>query len=180
MDWKLIRAVVRTTRARIIHLRNDHKALLARIEAAVHARFAELAAHPELSSQAASSASARYTDNAASSRDTTITSPTQPSTSQPPFARVNSVTPSSPAETAGLQVGDRITKFGDADWLNHEKLARVAQVVQRNEGRQIAVSLIRGVEVGATGEMGSRLTLSLTPRRDWGGRGSLGCHLIPL
>ena len=51
-----------------------------------------------------------------------------------PFAKVNSVAPGSPADHAGLKAGDRIRKFGDVDWLNHEKLGKVAETVQRNQG----------------------------------------------
>ena len=51
-----------------------------------------------------------------------------------PFAKVNSVVTGSPADGAGLKAGDEIRQFGDIDWLNHEKLARVAETVQRNQG----------------------------------------------
>ena len=51
-----------------------------------------------------------------------------------PFAKVNSVVAASPAETAGLKVGDRIRRFGNVNWINHEKLSKVAEVVQRNQG----------------------------------------------
>ena len=51
-----------------------------------------------------------------------------------PFARVNSVADGSPAFTAGLKPGDGIRSFGDVNWMNHENLKRVAEVVQRNEG----------------------------------------------
>ena len=50
------------------------------------------------------------------------------------FAKVNTVELLSPAQQAGLRVGDRIEKFGDADWLNNEKLSKVAQIVSQNEG----------------------------------------------
>ena len=50
------------------------------------------------------------------------------------FARVNSVMAGSPADQAGLKAGDEVISFGDVNWLNHEKLARVARAVQRNEG----------------------------------------------
>ena len=49
------------------------------------------------------------------------------------FAKVNSVEPNSPAQRAGLRPGDRIEKFGDANWLNHDKLSKVAQIVSQNE-----------------------------------------------
>ena len=51
-----------------------------------------------------------------------------------PFAKVNSVVSGSPADHAGLRAGDRIRKFGDINWLNHEKLSKVAETVQRNQG----------------------------------------------
>jgi C-terminal processing protease CtpA/Prc len=51
-----------------------------------------------------------------------------------PFAKVNSVVPGSPAESAGLKVGDNITKFGWVDWTNHDKLSKVAEAVTQNEG----------------------------------------------
>jgi 26S proteasome non-ATPase regulatory subunit 9 len=51
-----------------------------------------------------------------------------------PFAKVNSVVPGSPADSAGLKAGDSITKFGWVDWTNHEKLSRVAEAVSQNEG----------------------------------------------
>ena len=51
-----------------------------------------------------------------------------------PFAKVNSVVPGSPADDAGLKAGDRIRRFGDVNWLNHEKLGKVAELVQRNQG----------------------------------------------
>ncbi len=51
-----------------------------------------------------------------------------------PFAKVNSVVNGSPADQAGLKVGDRIRKFGNVNFMNHEKLSKVAETVQRNQG----------------------------------------------
>ena len=61
-----------------------------------------------------------------------------------PFARVNSVAPGSPADHAGLKAGDRIRRFGDVNWLNHEKLSKVAETVQRNQGVSLFVTLVVG------------------------------------
>lgn len=55
-----------------------------------------------------------------------------------PFARVNGVVPGSPAEEAGLKVGDGIRRFGDVNWINHENLSRIAATVRANEGVRFA------------------------------------------
>lgn len=70
-----------------------------------------------------------------SSRHTT----TEPIPLEKPFAKVNSVVAGSPAEDAGLKAGDTIRRFGSVNWINHEKLKKVADTVQSNEG----VSLTR-------------------------------------
>lgn len=53
---------------------------------------------------------------------------------EPPFARIGDVFTGSPAEDAGLRAGDQITRFGNFNWINHEKLSKVAETVQRSEG----------------------------------------------
>jgi len=167
-------AQIRTTRARIIHLRNDHKAVMDRIEKALHSHFAESekAAEEEEEERKKISTSSQQITNgtnaSASGNGYTNGNGTQ-TQQQLAFAIVNTVTPNSPAETAGLKAGDRILQFGDANWRNHEKLAKVAQIVGRSEGRRIEVVVAR--------EQQGVLTLGLVPRRDWGGRGTLGCHL---
>ena len=62
-------------------------------------------------------------------------------------------------------------KFGTIYAHNNAKLARLAEVVQSSQGRVIDVVILRQEE---------RIGLKLTPRTGWGGRGSLGCHLLPL
>lgn len=113
---------IRTTRARIIHLKNDHKALMAKLEDAVHEQFAAgkvLESMPEGSSRTSTNESAAVSSPAPAL--------------EPPFARVNSVVAGSPAEESGLQAGDKITRFGTVNWQNHERLSKVAQAVQQNE-----------------------------------------------
>jgi 26S proteasome non-ATPase regulatory subunit 9 len=81
-----------------------------------HARLAEQAQNPSAANQALAASSAA------------------PVALEAPFAKVNSVVAGSPAESAGLRVGDTITKFGWVDWTNHERLSRVAEAVSQNEG----------------------------------------------
>lgn len=178
--------IVRTTRVRIIHLRNDHKEVMQLIEKGVHAHFANLqnsqGASPTTNGTNVPSAVQLLTNNTASGT---------------PFAKVNSVVSGSPADQAGLKVGDAIRSFGNINWLNHERLSKVAQVVQENEGvrpvlcpsvksptcltllqRAVSVKVSRKHE--ANTETTTELDLQLTPRQNWGGRGLLGCHLVPL
>ena len=59
-----------------------------------------------------------------------------------PFAKVNSVVAGSPADDAGLKAGDSIRRFGNVNWINHEKLKKVADTVQSNEG--VSLTTIQG------------------------------------
>ncbi|CAL8583006.1 putative 26S proteasome regulatory subunit [Xanthoria parietina] len=153
-------AQIRTTRARIIRLRNDYKGLMSRIEDGLHNHHAQARSLPALQADSASHTAA-----------------TSASSLEAPFAKVNSVVAGSPAEDAGLKTGDKIRRFGDVDWINHEKLSKVAETVQRNEGRSITVTIERSLLPSSNTE---ELHLQLTPRRNWGGRGLLGCHILPL
>lgn len=112
-------AQVRTTRARIIRLKNDHKAIMAKVETAVHEHFA----------------AGKSVDGvrASTSSQAPQAQPGATSAIEPPFAKVNSVAPNSPADTAGMKAGDKVTKFGSVNYTNHERLSKVAAVVQENE-----------------------------------------------
>ncbi|GLC44957.1 hypothetical protein PLESTM_001669100 [Pleodorina starrii] len=91
-----------------------------------------------------------------------------------PFALIDEVSGGSPAEAAGLQVGDLLCAFGDVSAAVAGQggglLQRVASVLSASEGRPVAARVLR---------QGTPLELSLTPAR-WPGRGLLGCHLRPL
>ncbi|KAK3900287.1 ras family-domain-containing protein [Staphylotrichum tortipilum] len=155
-------SVLRTTRARIIHLRNDWKDLMALIEKRLHEHFAGL---EDDDAAATVEATPSATDAAAILRDSV------PETLDQPFAKVNTVVDNSPAATAGLNPGDLIRNFGYVNLENNDGLKKVAECVQGNEG----VSRSSG-----GGARPQELRLTLTPRRDWGGRGTLGCHILPL
>ena len=96
---------------------------MARIETGLHAHHAQMQSQPSGGSRSIPAVAPESSQGPSS--DTAV---------QTPFARVNGIAPGSPAETAGLQVGDRVTAFGAANWMNHEKLSKVAQVVNQNEG----------------------------------------------
>jgi 26S proteasome non-ATPase regulatory subunit 9 len=163
-------AQIRTIRAQIIRLRYDHKEVMGSIEKGIHTHFAGL-------QRASDEAPVATTANISTSQPSGTSTPASGVSASTPFAKVNSVVSGSPADQAGLQTGDKIRSFGSVNWLNHERLSKVAEVVQRNEGRTIIVKITRNE--AASGNTIDR-DLELVPRRDWGGRGLLGCHLLPL
>ncbi|KAL8377802.1 hypothetical protein RB595_008471 [Gaeumannomyces hyphopodioides] len=116
-------AQIRTTRARIIHLRNDYKDLMTVIEKQLHEHFASLDDDEVGSSSATAFAMAEPLPDSA------------PEALDPPFAKVNSVVDGSPANSAGLKQNVLV------------KITRTSGPSQAQE-----------------------LRLTLTPRRDWGGR----------
>ncbi|KAF8685750.1 26S proteasome non-ATPase, regulatory subunit [Rhizoctonia solani] len=89
-----------------------------------------------------------------------------------PFARVDGVAPNSPAQQAGLQREDLILAFGSltARSFSNSSLQPLAQLVASHENRQLVVKVRRNA---------SEITLDFTPRSGWGGRGMLGCHIMP-
>ena len=176
--------LVRTTRARIIHLRNDYKDLMSRIEKHLHEHFASLQDAEEGPAVASNNREPALHDSIPEQLDR-------------PFAKVNSVVTGSPADSAGLKQGDLIRNFGYVNYSNHDSLKKVAECVQGNEGvsdsnrdhgraaqandadksqQNVLVKVSRSTGSGQLQE----LRLTLTPRRNWGGRGSLGCHIVPI
>lgn len=154
-----------------------------KIEVGLHAHHAALreAAAASLTAQGA----AGTANSARADQDAAL---------QAPFAKVNSVVPGSPADAAGLRAGDEIVRFGNVNWMNHEKLSKVAEAVSQSEGvsRLNNAKVVEGrgpltklqrplaLQVSREGATPEVIDLQLTPRRNWGGRGLLGCHLLPL
>ncbi|KAI1341621.1 hypothetical protein F5Y15DRAFT_362336 [Xylariaceae sp. FL0016] len=155
-------AQIRTTRSRIIHLKNDYKDLMNAIEKHLHEHFASLQESDDLQPTATGR--------------TFMMGDSIPQTLEEAFAKVNSVVADSPADAAGLKAGDEIRNFGYVNKSNHDGLKKVGECVQGNEGQRILVKVSRRIGSGARQE----LQLNLTPRPNWGGRGLLGCHILPL
>ena len=156
-------AQIRVTRARIIGLRNDWKSIMDKIEKGLHQQFEDMKKN----------GTTEATPTPAAGPSTVGTS--AESAPETPFARLNSVEHGSPAHEAGLKAEDLIRSFGGANWMNHERLRKVGEVVQRNLGRPILVKVVRGA-----GSQAQELQLRVTPRAGWGGRGTLGCHVVPI
>ncbi|KLJ09970.1 hypothetical protein EMPG_14621 [Blastomyces silverae] len=166
-------AQIRTTRARIIHLRNDYKDVMARAEQSVHDRFAQLHHQQNANCPPTTTTTTTAPSTSTSTIEDSATSSAQAGIIETPFAKISTVADGSPAAQAGIKVGDAIRSVGHVNWTNHENLTKVAEVVQQNEGSAILFKLVRKYESGETKD----LTVQLTPRRNWGGRGLLGCHI---
>ena len=87
------------------------------------------------------------------------------------FAVIDVVSSGSPAQTAGLKVGDAVVSFGSVDTSNFNgDLKAIAGVVQTSQDKNVRVQVVRDRRV---------VTLTLKPQR-WSGRGLLGCNIKPL
>ncbi|XP_029036679.1 26S proteasome non-ATPase regulatory subunit 9 [Osmia bicornis bicornis] len=142
---------VRHTRHKIICLRNDHKALMRKIEEGLHKVH-------------------RLAGNQVESYSTPSTSYIQECASTEPFLRVNLVSAGSPAEMAGIQVEDLIIEFGSIDCRNFRSLKDIGTLVQNSRYKTINVKIKRGSNI---------IVLALIPR-PWVGNGLLGCNVIPI
>jgi 26S proteasome non-ATPase regulatory subunit 9 len=153
------------------------------IEKHIHEHFAKLAANE--------GADGAPMTNGASSE---LNLPSHPASQPlgPAFAKVNTVVPGSPAESAGLKAGDLIRNFGYVNNTNNDGLKRVGECVQGNEGVSLDDAyyfhqtdflqqnvLVKVSRPSDGSDRRQELQLTLTPRRDWGGRGMLGCHILP-
>ncbi|POY71110.1 hypothetical protein BMF94_5867 [Rhodotorula taiwanensis] len=145
-------AGVRTARHHVIRLRNDLKAVINDMEQLVLRGLPRGEVAPE--------------------QDTAMDDAVQTEASDDqPFAKVDAVAPNSPANQAGLLREDLLVSFGSVSSSNHDNLRAVAGLVGRSEGTALPVSVIR---------QGVKVELTLTPRSGWGGRGLLGCHIVPV
>ncbi|GHJ90308.1 hypothetical protein NliqN6_6710 [Naganishia liquefaciens] len=148
---------VRLARAAIVRLRNDHRAVVEEMGRVLQVVYAPENAQPLVNG---TSSEGNIGTNGMVNGSSTI---------QPPLAKVNSVAPGSPAAQAGLERNDFILEFGHLDGDN--SLADVGQLVAESEGVELRIVVRRGTEI---------IPLNLTPRPGWGGRGMLGCHILPI
>ncbi len=109
-----------------------------------------------------------------------------PSVPRRPFAKVDGIASESPAEEAGMKVGDLVTLFGSVNADNHNRLRTLAKLVPHvaGQGGSIQLVVLRSRDGGIHNTDYEDETkweshaLSLRPR-PFSGRGLLGCHIIP-
>ncbi|OAD05109.1 hypothetical protein MUCCIDRAFT_171085 [Mucor lusitanicus CBS 277.49] len=150
---------IRTSRNMIHRLRNDHREIMSEIEAILH-RIHQL---KKASDEAGTSTSAPTS--------TSSTSTTRSDERPIPFAVVNAVAPDSPAYNSGLRRNDQIVQFGGIHAGNHNRLQALNTMISHSENQTLTISILRD---------GISLQMLIRPRSGWGGRGTLGCHLLPL
>jgi len=140
---------VRTARNKIICLQNDRKAIMNQIENGLHAIH---------------SSSRRTSDQSETPMD--VDGPTDQH--KEPFLKVTRVDSGSPAEQAGIILGDEIVQFGSVNADNYKDLREIGNVVQNSVNQPITIKVMR---------QNCRVArLTLVPKR-WSGPGFLGCAI---
>ncbi|XP_022229863.2 26S proteasome non-ATPase regulatory subunit 9 [Drosophila obscura] len=152
---------VRQARQTIICLQNDHKELMNQIQNLLNQYHSEIATtDPELVNRA----SALELDSDRVMGGSIIAPP-----DIRPMVIVNLVSPSSPAEEAGLRVGDSICTFGSVNSNNFKgDLGQIGEVVRNMQNQNVQLKVKRGDEL---------MDLLLVPKA-WSGRGLLGCNIV--
>ncbi|KAH8310571.1 hypothetical protein KR044_002027 [Drosophila immigrans] len=155
---------VRQARQTIICLQNDHKELMNQIQDMLNKYHAEIATtDPELVNRA--SALELNGDSEGRGAGGAVLRPEETRV----LVVVNLVSPNSPAEEAGLHVGDKILRFGSINGNNFkDNLAQIGEVVRNMQNQNVQLKVKREQQV---------LDLILVPKT-WTGRGLLGCNIV--
>jgi 26S proteasome non-ATPase regulatory subunit 9 len=162
---------LRTLRHRIICLTNDHRALMARLTASLE-MLHSLPRPAALSMPAGGLAAAKsqLQQLAATNPGAAVSAP---------FALIDAVSAGSPAEAAGLVVGDRLAAYEPVEPSQAgvpPSLQGFALLVRARLGQPITLTVHRPAYVRGAKEV---KMLTLVPAT-WAGEGVLGCHAVPL
>lgn len=152
--------VIRAQRTRLHVLRNDHKAVTAKIDENLQVLHSAKLARNESQPQPHSDPSASVQDRTSQTSHMVVDP-----IARIPFAVVDEISDASPAAEDGLQLGDQIIRFGNVE-IGDALMVRLASEAQSNEGHSVPVLIMR---------QGVLMNFTITPRR-WHGRGLLGCH----
>ena len=87
-----------------------------------------------------------------------------------PFCKITEVKKGSPADQGNIKVGDRVTNYGEANYLNHNGLKYLVEVTKNYVHKNLKISVLREGELKE---------LTITPQ-PWDGPGILGCRFDKL
>ncbi|WVN88390.1 uncharacterized protein L203_103597 [Cryptococcus depauperatus CBS 7841] len=165
---------IRHARSSLVRLRNDRQTVTDLLASALHNAFASSSGIPDNQTQSNGSYSTFIKPQA--NGDSAVLRPLPSTLSAEAWperavAKVNSVTEGSPAAQAGLKAQDIIYSFADVTYTSPGGIRDIGDIVSRSEGIALSVLVLRAQE---------RICLTLTPRSNWDGRGTLGCHILPL
>ncbi|XP_045208647.2 26S proteasome non-ATPase regulatory subunit 9-like [Mercenaria mercenaria] len=146
---------VRHARQKIICLQNDHTALMEEIEEELYKIHAE--------ARLASQGTTQEPDSTQEVKKFVV---------REPIGTVMSVDEGSPAEMAGLRVGDSVVQFGSLTADNFQGLQNIATVVQHSIDKSLPVAVVR--------DSMAEIKLSITPTRWKPDKGLLGCNIKPV
>ncbi|KAH3700772.1 26S proteasome non-ATPase regulatory subunit 9-like [Dreissena polymorpha] len=150
---------VRHARHQIICLQNDYTALMTEIEEELYRIHAE--ARQSMADQPASQ----------SEQSSKVFDDLEERSRLQPFGNVMSVDEGSPADLAGLKVGDSVIRFGSLTSQNFQGLQNIAAIVQHSIDKSIPITVVRD---------NADVQLSVTPSRWKPDKGLLGCNIKPV
>ena len=87
-----------------------------------------------------------------------------------PFCKITEVKKESPADKGGILVGDIITNYGEANYLNHNDLKYLIEITRNHMHQDLKISVLRE---------GIAKELIIVPQ-PWDGPGILGCRFDKL
>mmetsp|Transcript_29667 Transcript_29667/g.49629 ORF Transcript_29667/g.49629 Transcript_29667/m.49629 type:complete len:235 (+) Transcript_29667:48-752(+) len=162
---------VKDKRRRLAELNTDYRKIMKELEETTHLLYQQSISDDTVSTSVTPA--------------TTASNLPQSDLSLSPIAKLDEVLPNSPAETAGIQEGDILIKFGTIVTSTESCLPAIARLVGQSVNSPILIVIQR--RVVNSGEASSivpttameTVELTLTPKA-WGGRGLLGCHLSPI
>jgi 26S proteasome non-ATPase regulatory subunit 9 len=146
---------VKMKRKRLAEINTDYKAIMKKIEEAMHETFLK---EKDKIHEKVTTKSPENSNNSAISLS--------------PMAKLDEVLEGSPASMAGIMNGDLLIQFGAINKSNSSDnfFSAITKLVGESNGKIITVVIQRS---------NKQITLSLIPKT-WSGRGLLGCHLTPL
>ena len=157
-------------RKQLKELQNDHKAIMKEMEDGLHRLHALDRRHGDFESNTDRGRTVQVDAQAPMQVVDAVTAEPDPRRA---FALIDEVSENSPSSDAGLRVGDEVIRCKHVTFETPNALQVLARLVNEaaNECEEIDIMIKRGEVV---------MLVAMRPSLSWGGRGALGCHLVPI